>query len=892
MLSINTNIASLEAQNYLRVDENFQNQTINEVTSGLRIVNSGDDAAGLAIANSDGAEEAVLTQGIQNANDGLSQLQIADGGMSNITQLLDRANTLATESASGAFTGDRGTLNSEFQSVITEINRQAQAIGLNQGGTFATNLQVFVGGGMSSDGVSATQNGTVSVDLAGATVDAKSLGLEGVQATNANSVDLSSASSTSVQDIVQDANNAQPNDTTTFYVAGPGFSGSNAVAVNVNLSGVTDTNTLVAAINQAIQNAGNGSTSAATALQNANITASVVTTAGGGQAIAFNSSNSAFQVQAGDVMANALLGNTVSATDPDGQAINTTVTGGANASAAALAGPATVQISGGGLASPVNISLATGDTIADLQNDIANNAQLETAGITLSTASAGSPLVFTSSTGKQFSVTAAGDTANVLGLGSFQYGTNSAVDYTSATAGTAYNDATATGTANFQFAVNGTPSSALSVALNGGDATSGSVVGNVDLSSLVATPVGTNDETLSVSVDGGAAQSIALHTADVTGEEVVNDINSQLTGATASLEFTGGKAYLQITSDSTGAGSSVTVTNGSHTALADVFGTPTSTGGTSQSLSSVVSSLNQQISGNAQLSAAGIVASDNDGSLEFSSNNGTYFQLNAYGSTANGADPDLGFGTAGADAAANTATVSGLATYDSNGAYQTGGLGFTGLANGNDTQSVTISANDATGAAQALTVQLSNNATAQNGQNIDEAVAAINTALQKSNNPALQGITAVVDDNAGTEQINFLSTNAFTVAIGSTADGTGIQSQGTTQTAAVTGTGSTADISSVATATAAVNTLNAAVTQLGNAQAAVGRGENLFNYAINLANSQLTNVTAAQSGIQDCDMATESANLTQASIQMQAGVAALAQANSTPQLVLTLLQQH
>ena len=119
MFSINTNIASLQAQNYLRQTENFQNETINQVTSGLRIVNSGDDAAGLAIANTDRSNEAVLTQGIQNANDGLSQLQIADGGISNISQLLDRARTLATQSASGAFNGDRSVLNSEFQSVIS-----------------------------------------------------------------------------------------------------------------------------------------------------------------------------------------------------------------------------------------------------------------------------------------------------------------------------------------------------------------------------------------------------------------------------------------------------------------------------------------------------------------------------------------------------------------------------------------------------------------------------------------------------------------------------------------------------------------------------------------------------------------------------------------------------
>ena len=109
--SINTNITSLDAQYYLQQTSNFQHQTINQVTSGLRIVQSGDDAAGLAIANGYRSNEAVLTQGIQNATDGLSQLQIVDGGMSNISQLLDQARTLATESASGTFTGDRTVLN-------------------------------------------------------------------------------------------------------------------------------------------------------------------------------------------------------------------------------------------------------------------------------------------------------------------------------------------------------------------------------------------------------------------------------------------------------------------------------------------------------------------------------------------------------------------------------------------------------------------------------------------------------------------------------------------------------------------------------------------------------------------------------------------------------------
>jgi flagellin len=87
-----------------------------------------------------------------------------------------------------------------------------------------------------------------------------------------------------------------------------------------------------------------------------------------------------------------------------------------------------------------------------------------------------------------------------------------------------------------------------------------------------------------------------------------------------------------------------------------------------------------------------------------------------------------------------------------------------------------------------------------------------------------------------------------------------------------------------------VTALAGAVTALGSAQAVVGKGENQFNYAINLAQSQLTNLQAGESRIRDADLAAESANLTKAQILVQAGVAALAQANSAPQQVLKLLQ--
>ncbi|HLX44350.1 MAG TPA: hypothetical protein VKR43_12985, partial [Bryobacteraceae bacterium] len=474
--SINTNIASLQAQNYLRINQNFQNQTINEVTSGLRIVNSGDDAAGLAIANTDRSNEAVLKQGIQNANDGLSQLQIADGGLSNISQLLDRARTLATQSASGAFTGDRTVLNAEFQSVIQEVNRQAQAIGLNQGGVFATNLNVFVGGGTPSGNVTAAENGTVSVNLSQSTVDAKSLGLQGVQAAGTAGTDIGPGSVDSVQNILNNSSNQASitNNTSTFYFTGPGFAnttGSNVIKVAVNLTGVTDTNTLVAAINQAIANAGNGASQQATAFKNANITAAVNTDSTGKQQLTFESSTTAFQVQAGDQIASAFLGSFSNATTATGNSANVTA-----AAATAYAAPTAnetvnFRIVGAGLPSTgatgeFNVALLTTDTTAaaavtKINTAIAANATLAATGITA--VNNGGTIQFVGRAGQSFQVQTAGDAYNSLGFGTFAASTGlSATGGAGAAGNFDYNTITAAGVAaqtagnqNLQVSLNG-----------------------------------------------------------------------------------------------------------------------------------------------------------------------------------------------------------------------------------------------------------------------------------------------------------------------------------------------------------------------------------------------------------------------------------------------------
>jgi flagellin len=579
MISIQTNVNSLMAQQNLNVNNAFQAQTIEQLTSGYRINSSGDDAAGLAVANQLRDNISQVTQGVANGNDAQAQLQIMDGGMNNISQILDRLQTLATQSASATFTGDRTVLNKEFQTDIGEINRQSQAIGLNTGGTFAKSLSVYLGGGQGTSSAATLTNGTVTIDLSKSTVDAQSLGLNGVQtgaAVSASSYDLSASSATSVQAIIA-ANSATPlTPSTSFTFNGPGFGDTNGIAINVNLTGVASTASLVTNINAAIQAAGQTPTGAAAAFKAANITASVVTNSLGKQTLAFTSSNAAFSVTSGTTTAGV---------------------GSVDALAAALMGDVAV---------------------------------------------AGAPA---------------------------------------------------------------------------GVATAGAVT--------------------------------------------------------------------QVASGSTEIGTAATA-------------------------------------------------------------------------TVPAASADLSFG----------------------GAVST-------------TQSVSFNALDASGNQHSLTVNL----TTANAGTVNAALDTINQALQKSDDSTLQQITAVQTGGTTSTTLNFASTlSNFAVNVGADSVGvtTGISTavalQGDTHSALQVGAGSTADISTLAGATAAVSAVSAAVGALGTAQAAIGKGENQVNYAVNLASSQITNFSAAESQIRDADVAAQAANLTKAQTLQQASIAAMAQANSAPQAILSLLK--
>jgi len=158
-LTILNNIAAIAAENQLNITSSSLNSTLEQLSSGSRINSGADDPAGLAIANGLSANIAALTQSASNATGGVGELQVADGALSQVTTLLNRAVTLATESATGTVSNpQRVALDNEYQSIKTEINDIGSTTNYNGGQVFTTNtLNVFLGDG------SATGSSTIGV---------------------------------------------------------------------------------------------------------------------------------------------------------------------------------------------------------------------------------------------------------------------------------------------------------------------------------------------------------------------------------------------------------------------------------------------------------------------------------------------------------------------------------------------------------------------------------------------------------------------------------------------------------------------------------------------------------------------------------------------------------
>ncbi len=176
-LSIRTNYASLEAQRNLSTTQTALDSAISHLSSGMRITNAGDDAAGLGISSALEAQVASYNVAARNANDGISVAQTAEGALNAVTNILSRMRELAMEKGD-AVTGTSGAIDTEMgqlQSELTRINTSTEFNGTVLFGATAMDFQVGIRTG-----------DVITVDTSGMDVSDSGLGVDGANATLAN----------------------------------------------------------------------------------------------------------------------------------------------------------------------------------------------------------------------------------------------------------------------------------------------------------------------------------------------------------------------------------------------------------------------------------------------------------------------------------------------------------------------------------------------------------------------------------------------------------------------------------------------------------------------------------------------------------------------------------
>jgi flagellin len=200
-LGILTNVAATYAENNLNQTQGSLQKVLQQLSSGSRINSGADDAAGLAVADGLAANEAALTQSAQNAQNGVGLLQTADGALSQVTNLLNRAVTLATEAANGTLTaGQVSSADAEYQNILTEIGNIGSTTNFNSSAVFsgtATNFVVSDGttagtttfadtiGALTTASIGTATGGGAGIDLSSSTLTAAGAAAELAKITNA-----------------------------------------------------------------------------------------------------------------------------------------------------------------------------------------------------------------------------------------------------------------------------------------------------------------------------------------------------------------------------------------------------------------------------------------------------------------------------------------------------------------------------------------------------------------------------------------------------------------------------------------------------------------------------------------------------------------------------------
>ncbi len=843
---INTNFASLNAQRNLGRSQNELQTSLQRLSSGLRINSAKDDAAGLAISDRFTSQIRGLGQASRNANDAISLAQTAEGALAESGNILQRIRELSVQSANSTNSAsDRLSLQSEVNQLVSELDRISNTTSFNGlkllDGSFTA--QTFQ--------VGAEANQTINVTVGGATAD--TLGINKVSTNNTTSgitnATNSANNAVSAQTIVSTAYS----DTTT----------AQALTVT-DIDGTVTTASYASA-------AGSEASTIATAINALGVTGITAT------AVAENSTVI-------DVSS-----TTVDAYDQVSYTLNDGAAGAGTTTAITF--------------------VRDENTYANLEDQLA-------ASINANTGATGNSAKVTG-TGQ---VTISNDTGDNIGFEAFSVQDNAAVTFDSFVPGTAEAiSVTVGGTAVAYTTVAGDATATATAFAVAADAALGAAYTVVDDGAGSVTVFANTAADLAITAytDGAAADQTVRISAGNTNTTLAN---TTLDGATVA-----GTGVVDTTQVSTISFDGNTLTEGAGNDSANKIAAVEIALDPGYS---ITSSLSASAGGLFDIAAGGaVVETTGAGNADVSGGNNVAAQtltINGEASTTVNilADSDaetivaqinaVSDSTGVSATAKTTATLSGL-NLDGVVSFNLSGTDISANVTTTDLSSLTEAINDKSGST-GITAKLSLDKssielTHNTGEdisilNFDSSVAksgAGNTVVSLdvtgASGPTTQ-LTAGGVNDANRDStviggsIEFKSNGGYfsvNSSLGETANSlfSGDASQ---LQASENQTVNTIDISTVAGATAAIDIADGALAAVNGVRADLGAVQNRFESTISNLSTTIENLSAARSRIQDTDFASETANLTRTQILQQAGVAMLAQANSLPQLVLSLLQ--
>jgi len=872
---INTNIPSINSQRNLNKSQSELTTSLQRLSSGLRINSAKDDAAGLAIANRFTSQIRGLTQASRNANDGISLSQTAEGALGESTNILQRVRELAIQSANSTNSAqDRLSLQSEVNQLVSELDRIANTTTFNglkllDGSFTAQSFQI-----------GSEANQTINVNISGAT--ANTIGINSVETDNANVGIEVATSGFSVDTSTTAFNTSAPEATATAaigtlvadqVISVTGSGGTTVLNIDA-ASNNRDASDIAAALNningvRATAEANSASfnaTTPPTAAQDNDVVAFDIVTGDGAQSesVEIVVDSATYTTDFNNAVQNAVDAINVSNGNDGDLSFNTTTQTITSAKGAnigienfdvydnssvtinaftsdANADETTLDFTIAGVAVstaviPAGLSADQGVTATALNTAINNSLTLQAIGVSASLDGAGTGVVVTRS-----------------GVDS-----GNAVDFEGVLTIAAVNT-DGTGAAGGGFSV---------TALNAGTAVAASPLAEAGTTGTAITANVVETDTISfagetVTEIGGAGNEAAVQLGNLTVlmEEAGINIQSDVAAAAGSIlnaiadtnaTLTSGSALSDVSSGNFAAAQTLTIT-GEGVANVDINADSTA--------AEIVAQINKVadttgIRANARTTAT-ISNLDKDGVVSLTLNGET---VSADVTTTDLSSLATAINTkSGATGVSATVSVDG-ASID------------LVQANGDDLDFLNFSssaANVATNTTSSLRI------TGSEGSSV-----------------TLQDGTAIdLDSTVVGGNIEFASSSSFTVTSNVDAASGGLFAGNANDVNASTlSTVNNIDISTQAGANAAISVTDGGLAQIDSIRADLGAIQNRFTSTISSLDTAVENFSAARSRIQDTDFAAETANLTRAQVLQQAGVAMLAQANSLPQLVLSLLQ--